>query len=57
MEKHSTWGAYVTSLGTALFGSLTLQDAALYVGIATSIGTFVVNWYYKNREASRHEGR
>ena len=61
MEKHSSIWAYMSSLGTAVFGGLTLQDVALWVGIITAIGTFVVNWYYKEREdtraGKRHERR
>jgi len=57
MEKHSSIWAYLTSFGTAIFGGLTLQDVALWVGIITAIGTFVVNWYYKEREDERAERR
>lgn len=57
MEKHSSVWAYLTSLGTALFGGVTLQDVALWVGIITAIGTFLVNWYYKGREDERAEKR
>ena len=57
MEKHSSLFAYITSMGTAIFGGLTLQDVALWVGIITTIGTFVVNWYYKEREHDREEER
>lgn len=53
LEKHTSMGAYLTSLCTAIFGGLTLQDVALWVGIATSIATFLVNWYYKERELRR----
>ena len=63
MEKHSSississiW-AYLTSMSTALFGGLTLQDVALWVGIITTIGTFAVNWYYKEREHDREDER
>ena len=55
MEKHSSVWAYLTSLGTALFGGVTLQDVALWVGIITALGTFLVNWYYKAREDAREE--
>ena len=55
VEKHSSVWAYLTALGTAVFGGFTLQDVALWVGIITAIGTFVVNWYYKEREADREE--
>ena len=55
MEKHSSVWAYLTSLGTALFGGVTLQDVALWVGIVTALGTFLVNWYYKRKEDKRLE--
>lgn len=57
MEKHSSIWAYLASVCTAIFGGLTLQDAALWVGIITTIGTFVVNLYYKDREHAREEER
>lgn len=57
MEKHSSFAAYLTSLGTAVFGGLTLQDVAMVVGILTALGTFGVNWYYKAREDQRAERR
>lgn len=60
MEKHSSissFWAYLTSVSTALFGGLTLQDVALWVGIITTIGTFAVNWYYKDREHDREDER
>ena len=55
MEKHSSSLAYLTSVSTAIFGGVTLQDVALVVGIITTIGTFAVNWYYKDREHDREE--
>ena len=55
MEKHSSVWAYLTSLSTALFGGVTLQNAALWMGIITALGTFLVNWYYKAREDARAE--
>ena len=57
MEKHSSIFAYLASVGTAIFGGLTLQDVALGVGIITTIGTFAVNWYYKEREHDREDER
>ncbi len=57
MEKHSSILAYLASVGTAIFGGLTLQDVALGVGIVTTLGTFAVNWYYKEREHDREEER
>ena len=57
MEKHSSIWAYLAAVGTAIFGGLTLQDVALGVGIITTLGTFAVNWYYKEREHDREDER
>lgn len=57
MEKHSSAWAYLTSLGMALFGGVTIEHLALWVGIITALGTFIVNWYYKAREDDRAEKR
>lgn len=56
MEKSSGVVSYITAFLTGLFGAVTLQDLALWVGIATALGTFLVNWYYKEREAEWREG-
>ena len=56
-EKHSSIWAYMTSLVIAFFGGITLQGVALWVGIITALGTFLVNWYYKAREDERAERR
>lgn len=53
MEKHASIWSYVSGLGTAIFGGLTLQDFAIWVGIITTVGTFALNWYYKAREDRR----
>ena len=55
MEKHSSAISYLT--GGSLFsaGALTLNDLAMIVGIATGLGTFIVNWYYKRKEDRRQE--
>lgn len=52
MEKTTVW-AYLTSLFTVLFGGITLEQVALWVGIITAVGTFVINWYYKERADDR----
>lgn len=54
-ERHSSLWAYLAAGFATVFGGFTLQDVALWVGIITAIGTFVVNWYYKEREADREE--
>lgn len=33
-----------------LIGGLSLSDLAIVIGIACTIGTFAVNWYYKQKE-------
>ena len=53
MEKHSGTWSYYAAGGTIVFGGVTLQDLALWVGIAATIGTFIVNVYYKSREDAR----
>jgi hypothetical protein len=53
MEKHSSVTAYVASFVTAVFGGITLQDFAVWVGIISAAGTFIMNWYYKAREDKR----
>ena len=54
MERLSSWWAYVSGLTSAALGGLTAQDVALYAGIATTLGTFVINWYYKAKEDRRN---
>ncbi len=55
MEKHTSSVAYAAGWLTAFFGGVTLEKFAVMVGIATSIGTFVVNWYYARKKADRNE--
>lgn len=53
MEKHTSALAQAASWLTALLGGITLEKFAVIVGIATSLGTFAINWYYKRLEARR----
>lgn len=55
MEKHTSVVAHVTGWLTAAFGGLTLEKFAVIVGIATSLGTFAVNWYYAKKKATKDE--
>ncbi len=55
MEKSASFFSYLTAGATAAVGALTLQDVTMIVGIATALGTFAVNWYYKAKEARRLE--
>ena len=41
--------AYGTGTGMILIGGLSLSDLAIVIGIACTIGTFAVNWYYKRK--------
>lgn len=50
MEKFTTACAYSSSLSTAVFGAITLNDWALIFGIVFSIATFGLNWYYRHKE-------
>lgn len=45
MEKNSSLWAYVSAGASSLFGFMTLEDFALWVGIVTAIGTALWNWY------------
>ena len=42
--------AYGTGTGMILIGGLSLSDLAIVIGIACTIGTFAINWYYKRKE-------
>lgn len=53
MEKHTSGVAQFVSWLTVLFGGITLEKFAVIVGIATSLGTFAVNWYYARKKANR----
>ena len=39
-----------TGSATAMFGALSLNDWAIVIGIACTVGTFVINWHYKRKE-------
>lgn len=55
MDKHTGYIAHATGWITAFFGGITLEKFAMIVGIATSLGTFAVNWYYAKKKAERDE--
>lgn len=57
MERHSSVISYVTSGGWFGYGAITLNDVAMVVGICTGLGTFIVNWYYKQKEDKRQEAQ
>lgn len=56
MEKFTNGAAVGAGTTTTLFGALSLNDWALVIGIACTIGTFIINWYYRDREFRRKSG-
>ena len=50
MDKIREWLRYWVGGLTTMGGVLSLNDWAIIIGIACTIGTFVVNWYYKRKE-------
>lgn len=55
MERHANVAAQSASISTALFGGFTLNEIALVVGIVCSVGTMLINLYYKHKEFNRGE--
>ena len=55
MEKHASSVSYITGGSLFSWGTVTLNDITMVVGIATGLGTFLVNWYYKRKEDRRLE--
>ncbi|HCM62094.1 MAG TPA: holin, partial [Morganella sp. (in: Bacteria)] len=49
-EKYSSPFAYAWGLIAAIFGVMSLDQWAVFIGIICTIGTFAVNWYYKRKE-------
>lgn len=50
MHNVTSGAAVGAGSATALFGAMSLNDLAIVIGIACTIGTFVINWYYKRKE-------
>lgn len=57
VAQKATITAYVASAITFIFGSLALDKAAIIVGMLCAIGTFIVNWVYKQRHLEIAEKR
>lgn len=53
MEKFTNGAAVGAGTTTTLFGALSLNDWALVVGIVCTVGTFAINWYYRDKEYRR----
>ncbi len=54
-NKFTTYVAHAAGWATTVLGGFTLEKFAVVVGIATSLGTFAVNWYYARKKAMRDE--
>lgn len=50
MEKYTTGSSYGWGAFTTMLGALSLNDWAIVIGIACTIGTFLVNWHYRRKE-------
>ena len=50
MNQTSSSVAVGTGSATAMFGALSLNDWAIIIGIVCTVGTFALNWYYKQKE-------
>ncbi|EPK3134587.1 phage holin family protein, partial [Morganella morganii] len=48
--KYSSSTAYIWGLITSVLGVLSLDQWAMLIGIICTIGTFLVNWYYKRKD-------
>lgn len=44
-----SWMVQFFSWLTVIFGALTLEKVAIIIGIAASLGTFVLNWHFKRK--------
>lgn len=51
----ATISAYTAGFFTAVGGWLASVDWVAVAGVASIIGTFLVNWYYKDRDLRRQE--
>lgn len=55
MDKYSSGSSYWFGGITTMLGALSLNEWALVIGIACTVGTFGVNWYYKRKEYQLRE--
>ncbi|HGJ5874386.1 MULTISPECIES: phage holin family protein [Arsenophonus] len=49
-EKYSSPIAYLWGILITILSFFTLEQWVAIVGIVCTIGTFLVNWYYKRKE-------
>ena len=57
VQKNSTAIAYISSWITTAIGGLTLQELAIWVGILSTAGTFLLNARVKIKEQKRNDAR
>jgi hypothetical protein len=57
LQKNSTTLAYISSWITTAIGGLTLQELAIWVGILSTAGTFLLNAWVKIKEQKRNDAR
>ncbi|CQH27795.1 phage holin family protein [Yersinia enterocolitica] len=50
MEKYSSGIAKFFGGLLMGFGAMSLNDWAVLIGMACAVGTFALNWYYKDKE-------
>ncbi|CAM7427202.1 phage holin family protein [Morganella morganii subsp. morganii] len=55
-EKYSSPAAYAWGFITSALGVLSLDQWAVLIGIICTVGTFLVNWYYKRKEFQLRTG-
>ena len=48
-DRLTTAASYTAGAGSTVFGAINLNEIALIIGIVLSIGTFLVNWFYKHK--------
>ncbi|HGJ5865128.1 MAG TPA: phage holin family protein [Arsenophonus nasoniae] len=49
-EKYSTPTAYLWGIMTTILGFFTLEQWVAVIGIVCTIGTFLINVYYRKKE-------
>ena len=49
MNNTSSSIAVGTGSATAMFGALSINDWAIIIGIVCTVGTFALNWHYKQK--------
>lgn len=47
--------SYTAGIGAMVIGGLTLQEWFMAVGALTTLGTFIINWYYKHKHFKLQE--